>query len=392
MSSDWLSDFVAHTDYGETPSRIMYWVGVTTIAGALRRKVWIEQDSFQWTPNFYMIIVGRPGVIKKSTSIGLGTRLLKHVEGIDFGPQIITWQQLITHMADSRQVVEINGEDFEMSCVTISLSEFGSFFDPKNRDLVDNLTDIWDGRLGAIKKETKTSGNDEIINGWLNIYACTTPKWMSTHFSDALVGGGFACRCVWLYGDKRARRVAYPARQMPSLSIMRNQRDNLIEGLRRIAEYKGEYQITEEAYAWGDVWYEKYCDRMDALGETVEAEFEQRKQTHLHKLAMVISASRGMFPVIDVSVLQEAESRLVDLEFDSKKIFGYVGQSTSSRIGSDILAALARTGRIKKMDLYRNLFFRTISIVEFEEALKSAKASGLVLEGGPVTDPVIYLR
>ena len=173
---DWLDDFLAYSAGGESPPKFMFWVGVSTIAAVLQRKVWIDQINFQWTPNFYILLVGPPGGPKKTTAIQIGRKLLKRVEGINLGPQIITWQQLVTHMAESRRkfgpednYFKVDGEDFEASCVTIHISEFGMFFDPLNRELIDNLTDMWDGKLDTIRKETRTMGSDEIVNPWLNI-------------------------------------------------------------------------------------------------------------------------------------------------------------------------------------------------------------------------------
>lgn len=388
--NDWLTDFVRHTSYGETPAKILWWVGVVTIAGALRRKVWIDQFTFQWTPNFYLLIVGPPDIIKKSTSVSLGTRLLRRIKGIDFGPQIVTWQQLVTHMADARETVKIGEVDFQMSCVTIALSEFGTLFDPNDRNMVDVMTDIWDGKLEPITKETKTNGHDEIINPWLNIYACTTPGWIADNFSSRLIRSGFASRPVYLYCDEPLRDVAYPRRQMPEPGIMLEEENDLVSRLQTISEYAGEYTLTEAAYEWGTQWYADYRRESRSSGFLQEAGFG-RRQTHLHKLAMVISAARGKFPVIDVDELREADARLRELEMDVQRVFGYVGQSPGSKTANELVQVLAKTGSMNKKVLYRKFFFRTTSSVEFEEAVKSAKASGLVQELGEITDPVIGL-
>lgn len=390
--TDWLESFLEYTSYGETPPKIMFWVGVCTIAGALRRKVWIDEDIFQWSPNFYLLIVGPPGAIKKSTSIGQGIRLLKQVEGIDFGPQMITWQQLITHMAESKVEWDIKGEKFEMSAVTISLSEFGSFFDPKNRELVDALTDMWDGKLETVKKETKTNGSDEIVNPWINILACTTPEWVEQNFPKSLIGSGFGSRPILLYGDTPTRDIAYPSRNMPKCNGRRAQERVLVEKLREIANYAGEYKLTEAAYKWGEAWYADYRKKQRAMGRSVESGFWERKQTHLHKLAMVISASRGKFPVIDVPEMIEADVHIQSLEEDVAKIYGFIGQSPTSRVAGDLVETLARVGPIEKKELYRRYFFRSMGSADFDAALKSAIASGLVVETGSVAKPIIELR
>ena len=52
----------------ESPDRMHFWTGVSTIAGALRRKVWIDQRYFQWTPNFYIVLAAPAGIIAKSST------------------------------------------------------------------------------------------------------------------------------------------------------------------------------------------------------------------------------------------------------------------------------------------------------------------------------------
>lgn len=388
---DWLADFVEYAKHGETPEKIMYWVGVATVAGALRRKVWIDQEIFQWTPNFYLLIVGPPGTIKKSTSIGVGMRLLKRVPGVNFGPQSVTWQQLITHMADLKEKVVIEGEEFLHSSITIDLSEFGSFFDTHDQKMIDALTDLWDSKIGSFSKETKTNGSDEIVNPWINILACTTPRWLSKNFSEDLIGSGFGSRPIYLYAAEPKSDLAYPRRSMPPVNEMRIKRSNLVRGLSEMAEYSGEYQITEEAYVWGEKWYADYRARQRSMGNSVEAGFNDRLQTHLHKLAMVLSASQGDFPTIDAHHLAEADARLRDLDGDVKQIFGFIGQSKSSGASREIVEILGR-GWMRKRDLYKKHFFRIMSDNEFEEALNSTVAAGLVQISGAMDNLIVELR
>ena len=393
--SDWLSDFVAHTSYGEAPPKVMLWVGIATIAGALRRKVYIDEDIFQWSPNFYLLIVAKPGVVKKSTSIGLGLRLLKKVEGIDFGPQMVTWQQMVTHMADAREEITMpDGKPFEMSCCTIGLSEFGSFFKKDDDDMITQLTDMWDGKIETVVKETKTNGNDYIVNPWLNIMACCTPDWITKNFSGSLIGEGFGSRPIYLYAETPTRFVTSPRRNMMqqemSPDIMAMEEDRLVEGLREFAALAGEFHKTEEAFEWEEIWYPKYMEALLQRG-SAEASIGVRRQTHLNKVAMVLSVSRGKFPRIDVQEMIDADMLLTELEEDTKKVFGYVGQSTITAAARDIVGLVAKTGKISRRKLYRDYFFRTMKSTDFDEAIRSAKASGMILEGGAMDNPTLEI-
>lgn len=393
---DWLDDFVRYSTFGEASERLMYWVGVATVAGALRRKVWIDEFNFQWTPNFYILVVGEPGSVRKSTSMDIGLRILKRVEGINMGPSIVTWQALIQHVAECRETIYLpNGEEFEMSCVTLGLSEFGSFFDPLNRELVDNLTDLWDGKLGKVKKMTKTSGNDTMVNPWINMLGATTPKWLSQNFGDTLVGGGLASRFIFLMEKRGTNHIAYPSRQMPPRKEMLEKEDMLLDGLTQIAKYAGEFKLTEEAYEWGTEWYGKLQDQLDSLGSgNLESGFLVRKQGHLHKLAMVISAARREFPSITKEHLQEASLRLSVLDADIRNVFGYVGQNKVTAAAREIVEYVLEAGPsgIEKRILYRRRFFRTLTVGEFNEAVNSAVQAELILEADTVARPVLVKR
>jgi hypothetical protein len=392
--ADWLTDFVEYASHGEASSRLMYWVGVSTIAAVLRRKVWFDQEDYQWSPNFYILIVGPPGTVRKSTSIDVGMRLLRQIEGINFGPSTITWQALIQYIAEHKDehAQGEEGEIFESSNVTIALSEFGTFFDPENRELVDQLTDLWDGKLGVVEKMTKTNGCDSMVNPWINIIAGTTPKWLAKNFGEGLVGGGLAGRFIYLFGEMPTKDIAYPKRAL-KLSEHREKRNALVEGLKVMAEYVGDFELTEEAYEWGEKWYQEKRQELRILGtDSLESGFLVRKQVHLHKLAMVISAAKQKFPVVDIEALQIADQQLCALDADTRKIFGYVGQSKTTNAAREIVEEVEKRGAVERRELYRKKFFRTMSSGEFDEAVKSAIQAELILESDGVAKPVLMAR
>jgi hypothetical protein len=81
----------------------------------------------------------------------------------------------VTSFAGAREDFQLNGEWYPMSAITIESSEFGNLLDPQDRAMVDLLVALWDGKEGAFEKQTKGSGNDTVVNPWINIVACTTP-------------------------------------------------------------------------------------------------------------------------------------------------------------------------------------------------------------------------
>jgi len=209
LLKDWLPAFMDYTTGTEAPRIMHFWVGVSAIAGVLRRRVWIDMKRFKWYPNFYIILVAPPGVISKTTTMDMSIELLKQVPGIKFGPDVVTWQALVTKFAEAGEEFPY-GEDFiPMSPLTLASGEFGNLINPQDRDMINLYITLWDGR-SSFEKVTKMSGNDTISAPWINMIGCTTPHWIADNMPSATVGGGFTSRCVFVYGDKKENFIAYP--------------------------------------------------------------------------------------------------------------------------------------------------------------------------------------
>src|SRR3990172_6018654 len=234
MSRDWLADFVDYASYGEAPLHMLWWVGVSTIAGALRRRVWIDQWSFQWVPNFYIALVAPPAVIQKSTTVNLGFDMLREVEGVNIGPDITTWEALVQEIGTLGEEFDAGGgEMWPMAAISICPDELGVFLDPTDRDQIDTLTALWDGKRGTIRKATKTQGQDKLHWPWVNILTATTPVWLNSNFPESFLGSGHLSRWLFVEGTEKRQLIALPGRHVPKDILLR--RAGLIARLREIA-------------------------------------------------------------------------------------------------------------------------------------------------------------
>lgn len=376
---DWLDAFVQHASIGEAPLDLLWWVGVSTVAGALRRRVWIEQATFQWVPNFYIVAVAPPGIISKTTTANVGFRLLWQVEGVHKGPDISSWESLVQEMAKLGESVEFtDGRHYEMSALTIALDEYGTFIDPFDRQQIDILTSLWDGKQGTVWKATKTQGHDHLVSPWLNSFACTTPKWFTTNFPESFLESGFFSRHIFVVANAKRQEVAYPGET--DMVAFHKREGTLLEDLRDIADYAGPFRLTKDAIEWGTEWYHAHWQKYGK--ETRERlGFPARKQTHLHKLGMVISAARHDFPAITSQHLIDALAQLDRVEPGINQLLASVGTTPVTRAGREIVEFMELEGKaLLKQDLYRKYFFRRMSRGEFEEALSGAVSAGYVAE------------
>lgn len=365
---NWIKSYMEYSSYAEAPDKMHFWVAVSTIAGALRRRVWIDQGYFQWTPNFYIIFVAPPGIVSKSTTLSIGMKLLKQIEGIKFGPDAVTWQALTQALADAKEdALMDDGTYHPMSCITIASSEFGTFLNPNDREMIDVLVSLWDGQLGVWEKRTKTQGSDRIENPWINIAACTTPGWIAGNFPEYLIGGGFTSRCIFVYADKKRRLVAYPSANIPVEFAELEKK--LVHDLEAISILKGPVVLSQPAVSWGTEWYEShYQNKPKHLDNDRFAGYLARKQTHIHKLAMVLSASYKDELVITAEDLKTASLIVTSLEVDMPQVFDLIGVQGQAKFSQEVVMLIKSYGTIPQPDLFR-LCFKSMSWQDFQNAI-----------------------
>jgi hypothetical protein len=374
---DWLTAFNKYTSNTEAPEYMHSWAGVSAIAGCLRRKVWLDMRSFQWTPNFYIIFVAPPGVVSKSTTADLAADLLKKVPGIKFGPDVVTWPALVEAFAASGESFQYGEEWMPMSPLTLVASELGNLINPQDRDQINLYINLWDGRK-SLEKVTKMSGNNTVEAPWINLVGCTTPHWIADNMPIATVGGGFTSRCIWVYADKKERLIAYPDE-----AIAENYDElkaDLINDLEHIAtQLCGPFTLTKEGREWGRNWYTKHWSERSAHLESEKLDgYIARKQTHLHKLAMVISASNRDDLTLDVDDFVIADAMLGAMEKDLDKVFSRIGKTEVAMIIERFLDVLRKRTIMPYDEAYRMVHTSFPNFKEYEGMIAGLTQSGYI--------------
>jgi len=386
---DWLTAYVDYASIpSEAPPHMHFWSGVSAVAGALRRRVWIDMKHFKWHCNHYIIIVAPPGIVQKSTTSAIAMDVLRKVPGVNFGPDVVTWPALVTAFASCREQFEwpVDSHDYYGQCaMTLESSEFGNLVDPQDRNMIDLMVALWDGKQGAFKKVTKNSGSDEVENPWINMIACTTPAWIAGNFPEYVIGGGFTSRCLFVYCDKKFKRVPYPDEIAPK--DFYETREKLVQDLTHISTaLVGPYKLTSEARLWGHAWYNHHYDHPPSgLSDERFAGYLARKQTHIHKLGMILSACRHDDLVISAQDLATADKMISDLEADIPKVFSKIGRSEQSVQAERFLNYVERMGSISYEDAYRHVHLHFPKFNDFEGVVAGAIRAGFILnlqEGG----------
>lgn len=371
----WLKAYVEYTKHLEAPDTFHLWAAVGTVAGALRGKCWIDMGYFKWKPNFFIVFVAPPGVVSKSTTVGVGMSMLREVEGIHFGPDSATWQALTNSFAESTEMVDQgDGLMLPMSAITIAASELGTFLDPHNREMIDVMVDLWDGRDVPWKRSTKGEGDSTIANPWLNFIGCTTPAWIEGNFPEYAIGGGFTSRTVFVYAENKRHLEAYPKVNMsPEFATLR---EALVEDLNDIARISGEYTLTPQATKWGIKWYhDHWKSKHSHLAGDRFGGYIARKQTHIHKLAMVISASQRSDRLIHPDDLATASELVSSLEHNLPSVFNRISDNREAKYSAAVFSVLRTEGTLSKQTLWQKVY-HLMSAEQFEAALGGVIKAG----------------
>lgn len=370
---DWLEAYLAYSANTEPPAHLRFWAGVSAVAGCLQRKVWIDRDKDTWYPNFFIIIVGPPGVVQKSTTINTAYSLLKQIKGVRFGPSVITPQRLVEKLGESKDSFLFRNMYKAQCAMTIKASELGTLIDPQDRVGLDYLTDLWDNP-DLFDKETKGSGNDKITNAWLNMIGGTTPAWIAGNFPQYAIGSGFTSRCLFVYSDRKARLVPHP--ELEKMEGAEEQRAKLVADLQEINKLTGPFQKTKAAYDLESAWYEDHNRNPPQLlvGEQFGG-YLSRKQAHVSKLAMVLSASTREDRVIDRKEWADALLMVSGLEEQMLQVFAQIGQSEQTLHMNRLLAFVKAIGRVKWEEAYLKVHAHFPSLRAFEDCLLGMQRS-----------------
>src|SRR5215510_453185 len=374
---DWIKGYIEFTEDSEAPTSFHFWAAVWTIAGALQRRVWIDMRKFQWVPNFYIIFMGPPGIVAKSTSASVGYSFLARLENNHFGPESLTWQGLGKAFEDAfyyAKYLDQNQEEktMPMSSLSIFTSELGTMLVTEDQKLISFLIEVWDGKRKPFEHKTAASGEIKIDNPLLNILGCTTPSWIQDNFSPSMITGGLASRVIFVYADQKRKLIPYPDEVIADSSYWEMD-GKLIEDLQKIAQIAGPYEISQEARAWGHEWYAQHWNGGTPrhMASSRYGGYFSRKYGHIHKLALILAAARRDERVIVREDLETALTILEGAEPNMLRVFESVGVAEEARNVNEIVAVVRAYGAVTVEELW-GLLHNTMELKKFKEAIAAA--------------------
>lgn len=370
LCSNWIETYEQYTDHTEAPKEFHRWAAISTLAGALGRKCFVRIGRFELQPSFYITFVAPPGIATKSTTAKSGMDLLDASKAIRLFRGSISWQALLDELKDGEFQCDMgNGQMKAMSCLQIFASELGVLLNgDHDGSMLDLLVDVWDGGP-SFKRRTRSGGEMEIPRPFLNMIACTTPMWLTNNGGKYAVDGGFFSRTIFVYAESKEKLVAYPDERAGADKL----KEDLLHDLQSISKLKGEFVLDDEARAFGECWYEDlYKSPPTHLQGEMFQSYISRRQAHLHKTALVLSAARSSDMIITIEDMAMADNILTKSEKNLRLIYQAIVTSDKIQAYNLILKyTRTLTKGISKNALFR-MMSSAVNLNEFEAGLQAA--------------------
>ena len=311
---NWLAAFLDYTKDLESPTNYLRWAGLSTIAAAAQRKIYMESQAFFAFTNMYIVLVGPPGS-KKSTAIRAGRRLLKQVPGINLSSDAPSIVGIMQDFADIPQK--------DHQSLNAFMGELSTLFENSGDGMTGFMTHLYDGDPDYIKR-TRIGGKESIPYPWLNLLGGTTPSWLGNSLTPAMIEGGLVARTIYVYSDEINLKSPFPK---PSDQFRSLEKD-LVHDLAIISQLYGEFDFdgsaNGQAYRWYEAWYMDPT-RFPRVTDNRTAGYYSRKPMHLLKVAMAVSLSRSNSLRLSTEDLEIAKALLEKVEPGMRRAFSAVG-------------------------------------------------------------------
>jgi hypothetical protein len=308
--------------------------------------------------NLYLLFVAPPGVCNKSTSMGLGAKLLNDA-GMMVFEGATTKAKIVMDMAESIQVFQTKDGDFNHSSVTFISDEFNTLLSSGGPDIVRFFTEIF-SKETVYNDRTKSAGTYSLPNPFLNFMANMVPKTFGDNVADEALAGGLIARFIIIYED--ATRGKYPDPVVtPDQYVARAE---ALEMLFNLADKYGPLSQSKEAHAFYNDWY---CAQMiDPQEDPKLASYYVRKvKLHVPKLASLMAIGDGRFQVEKIDYVR-ALHLLHKTEKKLKMVHLLTGGNKYVHHMSRIQHILeANGGKVPMRDLMR-MFFQDLTMEEFK--------------------------
>lgn len=346
-----LSDYMSYMSEQETPLVYDFATACWVLSVVLGRDVVVDRPRAVVHLNMYAVLVSDSGIMRKSTSVRMGTSLIRTYLEQTRSKALLIESKMTRGMLEnelSRATQECG------NChVIISASELAAVLARGGgvSSLTALLTDLYDCPDTRLGGGSLASGSINLRNVYASFFAGSTPSWLGRAVSPEVIEGGFTSRCFFITAGQRKRTVAWPSGGNEAESKLL-----LLRRLCSIQEASKRYSligITPHARDTFTTWYNTRPSHKDAYRES----FESREDSHVLRFAGLFAANEQVWLISDDHIRRAIEF-VREIKRNGTELFSPVQVSREDvhlikKVQSELLAA--GTIGLSRSELYRSL-------------------------------------
>ena len=389
--NDWISDFLAYTEGMASPEIYRVWSGISCLAGALERRVWLRAYEHRETfPNLYVLCVGAPGVGKQVIDFVRdlwgevmdpgADRSIFHV-----APDSVTKASLVDNLAKAqRTFIPPSGPPVTYHSLLIAAEEFEFFLPSYDREFISTLNKLFNNPTTPHTESRRTGSVRElsIALPQLNLLGGAQPAYFAATFPEEAWNTGLSRRILMIY-----------AAETPFVELFQERedrgwlRERLVQGLQRASQLWGQMKWESTAAASVAKWHREQEALRQAgkqtPGHSKLQHYVRSRTMHLLKLMTVSSVSRESDLVLRQIDFDRALGWLTEAERFMPDIFReMVGRSDAAVVEElhyFVQAAQARNrGKAIHTTLVVDFLRKRVPSEKIEKILWVAKQAGVL--------------
>lgn len=389
LLEDWITGYIKYTEGSEPPLSYHTWIGLSMIAGALQRRSFLQWGFERIYPNMYIVLVGPSGRARKGIALSIGKDIMGEVANVVMTSENATREALIRAMKGAITNVQMPDGQILFHCsITCFSEELSVFLGQGDIKFLASLTDWYDSKDNWTY-ETKGSGKDHLQGLCFNLMGATAPEWLQSMLPQEAIGGGFTSRVIFVVEEQKKHTVPKHVLTEDEKRL----RSALVTDLNRINTLSGPFTFdTEGEYAYVE-WYKAHDAALSKGNFPVEDPrfngYAERRATHIRKLMMIMSASRGSSMVITKEDFSRANKILKATELKMSRTFGGLGKAKYSDSTEKVMDYIKHVGSASRKDVmrkfYRDVDSATMKIIEeVMEQMQVVRISATVSSGDKI--------
>lgn len=325
----YIEQFLDYTSSYESPTEFFYWSAVAGIAATLRDNAYILLGDTRVYPNLYILIIANPAM-RKAKPLNSTVELIKHANNTKVIEGRTSIQAVIQRLGEIER--QKNGNTISGASGIIFTEEISAMFTEDDAN-IPVLTDLYDYK-SSYTSSLISRGTTRLTNVVVSLLGASNEELLKPVFNNRAIYGGLLSRCLIVYGDRVRHRNSLmyedPKKYDPR---------PLQASIRRIANLKGIFEITDAARREYDHWYTSICPELEknTAGKTGA---EGRIHVNVLKVAMILAVSRSEKLVVDVEDIEAAIDKCQSLFKNYRRLTMGSGKSKDADPQILVLKAL----------------------------------------------------